>query len=60
MTHQTITLPELIAIVRAFIHSPHPPLSDLWHAQRVSAIEAVKTYAAENNLTVAQVEEMTR
>ena len=57
---QTITLPELIAAVRAFHETQWPPMSAQWNDLKTAAVNAVVLYARENNLTIAQVEEMTR
>ena len=60
ITQKTITLPQLIAAVRAFHETQWPPMSAQWNDLKTAAVNAVVRYARENGMTVAQVEEMTR
>ena len=60
MTAKTVTLPQLVAAVQAFRDTDWPPMCSQWDALRVAMQAAIKTYAAESNLTVAQVSEMVK
>ena len=60
MTAKTITLPQLIAAVRAFEGTDWPPMCSQWDDLKTAAVNAVVQYAAENDLTVSAVQEMTR
>jgi hypothetical protein len=57
-----ITFEQVRAARLAFFTTQYPPMSQPWNALKIAAVEAVKQYARENNMTidavVAQIERL--